>query len=124
MELGSRPSAAALRGRPIPFLGGWTEQLVVATTGRPLAFVFSFFSVTIRWPEQPSGRPLPFLFFSVMFAVRDDKKHTAKCVYRAICCRVFFAVRFGEKCTAKPLPCVLSPLPCAADARQSLLFPQ
>jgi hypothetical protein len=43
MELGSRPSAAALRGRPIPFLGGWTEQLVVATTGRPLAFVFFIF---------------------------------------------------------------------------------
>jgi hypothetical protein len=40
MKLGSRPSAAALRGRPIPFLGGWPEQLVMATTGRPLAFVF------------------------------------------------------------------------------------
>jgi hypothetical protein len=78
---------------------------------------FLFFSVTIRWPEQPSGRLLPFFyFFSVMFAVRDDKKRTAKCVYRAICCRVLFAVRFREKRTAKPLP-------CAADARQSLLFP-
>jgi hypothetical protein len=32
-------------------------------------------------------------------------------------------VRFREKRTAKPLPCVLSHLPCAADARQSLWFP-
>jgi hypothetical protein len=63
MELGSRPSAAAL-GRPIPFLGGWPAQLVVATTGRPLAFGFVlFFSVTIGWPEQPSGRLLPFFIF-------------------------------------------------------------
>jgi hypothetical protein len=31
------------------------------------------------------------------FAVREDKNRTAKCVYRAICCRVLFAVRFGEK---------------------------
>jgi hypothetical protein len=55
-----------------------------------------------------------------MFAVRDDKKRTAKYVYRAIFCRALFAVRFREKRTAKPLPCVLSHLPCAADARQSL----
>jgi hypothetical protein len=31
------------------------------------------------------------------FAVRDDKKRTTKCFYRAICCRVPFAVRFREK---------------------------
>jgi hypothetical protein len=48
------------------------------------------------------------------FAVRDDKKHTAKCVYRAICCRVLFAhgkafaVRFiafavRRRCAAIPL---------------------
>jgi hypothetical protein len=37
-----------------------------------------------------------FIIFSVMFAVRDDKKRTAKYVYRAIFCRVLFAVRFRK----------------------------
>jgi hypothetical protein len=121
MKLGSRPSAAALRGRPIPFLGGWPEQLVMATTGRPLAFVFFCNDRMARAADGGDGVALAFfLFFSVMFAVRDDKKRTAKYVYRAIFCRALFAVRFREKRTAKPLPCVLSHLPCAADARQSL----
>jgi hypothetical protein len=43
MELGNRPSAAALRGRPIPFLDGWSEQLVVTDNGEASAFVFYFF---------------------------------------------------------------------------------
>jgi hypothetical protein len=35
---------------------------------------FLFFSVTIEWPEQPSGRLLPFFIFSVMFAVRQFRR--------------------------------------------------
>jgi hypothetical protein len=62
-------SYGAWRGRPLPVLGGWPEQLLVAATGRPLAFVFVFFSVMIGWPEQlvVAGRredlAFVFLFF-------------------------------------------------------------
>jgi hypothetical protein len=35
---------------------------------------FLFFSVTIGWPEQPSGRLLPFFIFSVMFAMRQFRR--------------------------------------------------
>jgi hypothetical protein len=48
------------------------------------------------------------------------KKRTTKCLYRAIIYRAAFAMRFQEKRMAKPLPCALLPLSCAADARQSL----
>jgi hypothetical protein len=75
MELGSRPSAAALRGRPIPFLGGWPEQLVVATTGRPLAFVFFIFFCNDRMAGATiRGGSCLFLFFSVMFAMRQFRR--------------------------------------------------
>jgi hypothetical protein len=76
MELGSRPSAAALRGRPIPFLGGWPEQLVVATTGRPLAFVFYFFcnDRMAGAADGGDGEALAFFIFSVMFVVRQFRR--------------------------------------------------
>jgi hypothetical protein len=70
MKLGSRLSAAALRGRPIPFLGGWPEQLVMETTGRPLAFVFFCNDRMARAADGGDGEALAFFyFFSVMFAV-------------------------------------------------------
>jgi hypothetical protein len=35
--------------------------------GEASGLCFFIFSVTIGWPEQPSGRLLPFFIFSVMF---------------------------------------------------------
>jgi NADH:ubiquinone oxidoreductase subunit B-like Fe-S oxidoreductase len=46
------------------------------------------------------------------FAVRIDKKRTAKAIYRTKCYRVAFVVRFGGKCTTKRLPCAFLPLRC------------
>jgi hypothetical protein len=90
--------------------------------------------------------PVPLVAF-VCRASR--KKHTAKIVYRALSdaahgkgaspCKMLpcalcraprqkthgkgFAVRPDKKRTAKGLPCVLRPLPCARGARQSRCFP-
>jgi hypothetical protein len=52
-----------------------------------------------------------------------DKKHTAKPLCRANCCRAGFAVRRDENRTAKRLPCVYGGLPCAAGARQRGALP-
>jgi hypothetical protein len=52
-----------------------------------------------------------------------DKKHTAKPLCRANCCRAGFAVRRDGKRTAKRLPCVYWRLPCAAGARQRGALP-
>jgi hypothetical protein len=53
-----------------------------------------------------------------LFAMRCQTRRTAKGLYRAKCYHAPFAVRPDEKRTAKSLPCVFGPLPCA-----SLCFP-
>jgi hypothetical protein len=55
--------------------------------------------------------------------VRCQARRTAKGLRRAKCYRAPFAVRPDEKRTAKGLPCVFWPLPCARGARQSPCFP-
>jgi hypothetical protein len=61
-----------------------------------------------------------------------DGKHSSPCVVRPGArqwdftvqnATVPFAVRPDEKRTAKSLPCVFVPLPCASGARQTLCFP-
>jgi hypothetical protein len=58
-----------------------------------------------------------------LFTVRCQTRRTTKGLYRAKCYCVPFVVRPDEKRTAKSLPCVLGPLPCARGTRQSRYFP-
>jgi hypothetical protein len=58
-----------------------------------------------------------------MCHLKNFKNYVAKGLYRAKCYRVPFAVRLDEKRTAKSLPCVFGPLPCARGARQTHYFP-
>jgi hypothetical protein len=58
-----------------------------------------------------------------LFTVHCQTWRTAKTLYRAKCYRAPFAVCPDEKRTAKCLPCVFGPLPCARGARQSSGFP-
>jgi hypothetical protein len=55
--------------------------------------------------------------------VRCRTWRTAKGLHRAKCYRAPFAVCPDKKRTAKSLPCVFGPLPCARGARQSRGFP-
>jgi hypothetical protein len=56
------------------------------------------------------------------FAVRGWRRRTTMRVYRAKIYRVPFAVRLDKKRTAKPLPCVFLALPCGRGAWQTKSF--
>jgi hypothetical protein len=56
-------------------------------------------------------------------SVRVILKPTRNFIFRAKSYRVLFAVRPDEKRTAKTLPCIFLPLPCARGARQTACFP-